>query len=113
MHCRIPWQCLIVDEGHRLKNSSTVLHKLLKEVSGKHVCVFPATSSSLSLPPPSFPQMEVPFSLLLTGTPVQNNLTELYSLLSFVARSVFPALKQETFVQHFSNISGRWKHFDL
>lgn len=30
--CRVPWRCLIVDEGHRLKNSSSVLYRQLKEV---------------------------------------------------------------------------------
>ena len=29
---RLPWQCLVVDEGHRLKNSSSVLYRQLKEV---------------------------------------------------------------------------------
>ena len=28
---KVPWQCLIVDEGHRLKNSSSVLYKQLNE----------------------------------------------------------------------------------
>lgn len=31
--CRFPWQCLIVDEGHRLKNPSSVLYGLLRQVS--------------------------------------------------------------------------------
>lgn len=77
---KIPWQCLIVDEGHRLKNSSSVLYRQLQE-------------------------LHIPFSLLLTGTPVQNNLTELYSLLSFVAAKEFPNSNSEEFLKKFSNIN--------
>ena len=29
---RLHWECLIVDEGHRLKNSSSLLHRALREV---------------------------------------------------------------------------------
>uniref|UniRef100_A0A2K5HPD5 Helicase ATP-binding domain-containing protein n=1 Tax=Colobus angolensis palliatus TaxID=336983 RepID=A0A2K5HPD5_COLAP len=54
-----PWSVLVVDEAHRLKNQSSLLHKTLSEFS-------------------------VVFSLLLTGTPIQNSLQELYSLLSFI-----------------------------
>ncbi|CAI8031066.1 Chromodomain-helicase-DNA-binding protein 1-like [Geodia barretti] len=79
---KLPWQCLIVDEGHRLKNSSSVLYRQLKE-------------------------LRVPFSLLLTGTPVQNNLTELYSLLSFVAPDVFPESRLEAFVQHYNDVTDQ------
>uniref|UniRef100_A0A4W3K6Y3 Chromodomain helicase DNA binding protein 1-like n=1 Tax=Callorhinchus milii TaxID=7868 RepID=A0A4W3K6Y3_CALMI len=52
-------------EAHRLKNKNSLLYKTLKTFS-------------------------VGFTLLLTGTPVQNNLYELYSLLSFVDPDVFP-----------------------
>ncbi|PNJ85186.1 LOW QUALITY PROTEIN: CHD1L isoform 8, partial [Pongo abelii] len=59
-----PWSVLVVDEAHRLKNQSSLLHKTLSEFS-------------------------VVFSLLLTGTPIQNSLQELYSLLSFVEPDLF------------------------
>ncbi|ORY40113.1 hypothetical protein BCR33DRAFT_369891 [Rhizoclosmatium globosum] len=59
------WTALIVDEAHRLKNPLSLLHTTL-----------------LTLLPP-------PFKLLLTGTPVQNNLNELESLLSFSCPRVF------------------------
>lgn len=54
------WACLVVDEAHRLKNSESLLHQTLIEWDISH-------------------------SILLTGTPVQNNLQELYALLSFIA----------------------------
>ena len=49
------WAYLVVDEGHRLKNKDCRLMKELKSLNTKQ-------------------------RLLLTGTPLQNNLTELWSL---------------------------------
>ncbi|KAF8821208.1 SWI2/SNF2-containing protein [Cardiosporidium cionae] len=63
------WQCLIVDEAHRLKNSKSKLRMVLMEQYSKK------------------------FILLLTGTPIQNNLHELWSLLNFLHPSVFSDLK--------------------
>ncbi|KAM5201411.1 chromodomain-helicase-DNA-binding protein 1-like isoform 2-T4 [Hipposideros larvatus] len=74
-----PWNVLVVDEAHRLKNQSSLLHKTLSEFS-------------------------VVFRLLLTGTPIQNSLRELYSLLSFVEPDVFPREQAEDFVQHYQGI---------
>eukprot|EP00698_Gefionella_okellyi_P001432 TRINITY_DN1138_c0_g1_i2.p1 TRINITY_DN1138_c0_g1~~TRINITY_DN1138_c0_g1_i2.p1 ORF type:complete len:1213 (+),score=198.12 TRINITY_DN1138_c0_g1_i2:1976-5614(+) len=54
----IPWACVIVDEGHRLKNSRSRLFGALEPLSGHRV--------------------------LLTGTPLQNNVNELISLLQFI-----------------------------
>jgi SNF2 family DNA or RNA helicase len=51
---------LIVDEGHKAKNVDTVLRKGIKEFNAKRQ------------------------KIILTGTPVQNNLMELYSLLDIV-----------------------------
>uniref|UniRef100_A0ABI8ADG6 Chromodomain helicase DNA binding protein 1 like n=1 Tax=Felis catus TaxID=9685 RepID=A0ABI8ADG6_FELCA len=74
-----PWSVLVVDEAHRLKNQSSLLHKTLSEFS-------------------------VVFSLLLTGTPIQNSLQELYSLLSFVEPDVFPKEQVGDFVQRYQEI---------
>ncbi|KAM7054458.1 chromodomain-helicase-DNA-binding protein 1-like isoform 3-T3 [Molossus nigricans] len=73
------WSVLVVDEAHRLKNQSSLLHKTLLEFS-------------------------VVFNLLLTGTPIQNSLQELYSLLSFVEPDVFSKEQVEDFVQRYQNI---------
>lgn len=59
----VPWTLLVVDEAHKLKNRETVLYKSLFGFPG--------------------------FRVLLTGTPVQNNLNELYSLLHFASASDF------------------------
>ncbi|CAL9734058.1 uncharacterized ATP-dependent helicase Irc5p [Monosporozyma servazzii] len=58
------WKFLIVDEGHRLKNVNSKLIKELKRIN---------TSNRL----------------LLTGTPLQNNLAELWSLLNFIMPDIF------------------------
>ncbi|XP_038417902.1 chromodomain-helicase-DNA-binding protein 1-like isoform X3 [Canis lupus baileyi] len=74
-----PWSVLVVDEAHRLKNQNSLLHKTLLEFS-------------------------VVFSLLLTGTPIQNSLQELYSLLSFVEPDLFPKEQVGDFVQRYQDI---------
>ncbi|XP_008405813.1 chromodomain-helicase-DNA-binding protein 1-like [Poecilia reticulata] len=76
------WEVLVVDEAHRLKNHNSVLHKTLTEFS-------------------------VGFRLLLTGTPIQNNLQELYSLLSFIQSSIFTPEEADSFVSSYSNVRSR------
>ncbi|KAI5950059.1 IRC5 [Candida theae] len=71
---KVTWQYLIVDEGHRLKNSQCLLIKVLKK-------------------------LDVTNRLLLTGTPLQNNLNELWSLLNFILPDIFHDL--ELFQQWF------------
>jgi len=61
------WKYIIVDEGHRLKNYKTLLSRTLKEFKSEN-------------------------RLLLTGTPLQNNLTELWSLLHFLLPEIFDSL---------------------
>ncbi|XP_048361095.1 lymphoid-specific helicase [Sphaerodactylus townsendi] len=62
------WKYLIVDEGHRIKNMNCRLIKELK-------------------------QFRTDNKLLLTGTPLQNNLSELWSLLNFLLPDVFDDLR--------------------
>lgn len=49
-------------------------------------------------------QFSVVFRLLLTGTPIQNKLQELYALLSFVEPDIFPRDQVEDFVQRYQDI---------
>ncbi|GLC76063.1 hypothetical protein PLESTF_001730400 [Pleodorina starrii] len=66
---RHQWKLLVVDEGHRLKNYDC---KLMRELR----C------------------LKTDSRLLLTGTPLQNNLRELWSLLSFCMPAVFADANQ-------------------
>uniref|UniRef100_A0A0B7AEL0 Helicase ATP-binding domain-containing protein n=1 Tax=Arion vulgaris TaxID=1028688 RepID=A0A0B7AEL0_9EUPU len=61
------WKYLIVDEGHRIKNTHCRLIRELRMYKSTH-------------------------RLLLTGTPLQNNLAELWSLLNFLLPEIFDDL---------------------
>nr|CAH8863454.1 unnamed protein product [Trichobilharzia regenti] len=73
----IYWNYVIIDEGHRLKNCNTQLYAML-------------TSTCLGT------------RFILTGTPVQNNLGELFNLLHFVAPKYFRQQLYSTFVGYFT-----------
>eukprot|EP00944_MAST-04C_sp_MAST-4C-sp1_P011401 g11401.t1 len=62
------WKYLVVDEGHRLKNKDCRLMKELKRLPSQQ-------------------------RVLLTGTPLQNNLSELWSLLNFLMPDAFDDLQ--------------------
>ncbi|XAR54646.1 Nucleoplasmin ATPase [Bertholletia excelsa] len=66
---KIHWYYLIVDEGHRLKNHECALARTL--VSG----------------------YRIRRRLLLTGTPIQNSLQELWSLLNFLLPNIFNSVQ--------------------
>ncbi|EJC99481.1 uncharacterized protein FOMMEDRAFT_128129 [Fomitiporia mediterranea MF3/22] len=69
------WSFIVVDEGHRLKNMNCkLMQEIKKYTSGGR--------------------------MVLTGTPLHNNLAELWSLLNFVLPDIFTDL--ETFQQWFN-----------
>lgn len=74
------WKYVVVDEGHRLKNMNC---KLIREMR----------------------TLRTDNKLLLTGTPLQNNLTELWSLLNFLLPDVFSSLENfESWFDFASNV---------
>ena len=62
---KITWQYIIVDEGHRMKNYKSKFTQTLGT------------------------QFNSVYRLLLTGTPLQNNLSELWALLNFLLPKIF------------------------
>lgn len=54
-------------------------------------------------------KFSVVFRLLLTGTPIQNSLQELYSLLSVVEPDLFCREQVEDFVQRYQDIEKESK----
>jgi SWI/SNF-related matrix-associated actin-dependent regulator of chromatin subfamily A member 5 len=61
---KFTWKYLVIDEAHRIKNEKSKLSEILREFKTNN-------------------------RLLLTGTPLQNNLHELWALLNFLLPDVF------------------------
>jgi ERCC4-related helicase len=84
-----PWDLVVIDEAHRLRNvykpSNVIANTLKKALEGRP-------------------------KVLLTATPLQNSLLELYGLVSFIDEHAFGDLK--SFRQQFANLSqdGTFDH---
>lgn len=61
---KIRWKACVVDEAHRLKNNTSKLSVFMRQCNIEH-------------------------HILLTGTPIQNNMRELFNLLNFVDPNAF------------------------
>jgi ATP-dependent helicase STH1/SNF2 len=73
---KVKWNYVIIDEGHRMKNHSCKLSSIFSQYyNSRH-------------------------RLLLTGTPLQNSLPELWSLLNFLLPTIFNSV--ENFEQWFN-----------
>ncbi|KAJ5947705.1 hypothetical protein N7466_000720 [Penicillium verhagenii] len=82
---KIKWTHMIVDEGHRMKNANSKLSSTLSSYYNSR------------------------YRLILTGTPLQNNLPELWALLNFVLPNIFKSVKSfdEWFNTPFANTGGQ------
>jgi adenine-specific DNA-methyltransferase len=80
---RIPWDLVVIDEAHRLRNVYKKSNKIANELR-----------TTLHGVP----------KLLLTATPLQNSLLELYGLVSFIDEHTFGDLK--SFREQFSDLSN-------
>jgi len=78
----VPWDLVVIDEAHRLRNvykpSNVIASTLKLALAGKH-------------------------KLLLTATPLQNSLLELFGLVSFIDEHTFGDLK--SFRDQFANLN--------
>jgi adenine-specific DNA-methyltransferase len=78
----IPWDLVVIDEAHRLRNvykpSNVIANTLKQALAGKD-------------------------KLLLTATPLQNSLLELFGLVSFIDEHTFGDLK--SFREQFANLN--------
>ncbi|CAD0099100.1 unnamed protein product [Aureobasidium mustum] len=84
---KIKWLHMIVDEGHRMKNANSKLSSTITQYYTTR------------------------YRLILTGTPLQNNLPELWALLNFVLPTIFKSVKSfdEWFNTPFANTGGQDK----
>ncbi|KAI9746662.1 MAG: hypothetical protein M1818_000376 [Claussenomyces sp. TS43310] len=84
---KIKWIHMIIDEGHRMKNANSKLSATLTQYYSTR------------------------YRLILTGTPLQNNLPELWALLNFVLPTIFKSVKSfdEWFNTPFANTGGQDK----
>ncbi|XP_056157872.1 chromodomain-helicase-DNA-binding protein 6 [Lampris incognitus] len=74
---KLHWRCVVIDEAHRLKNRNCKLLEGLKLMNLEH-------------------------KVLLTGTPLQNSVEELFSLLNFLEPLQFPS--ESTFLDEFGDL---------
>jgi SWI/SNF-related matrix-associated actin-dependent regulator of chromatin subfamily A member 5 len=75
---KFKWEYLIVDEAHKIKNEESQISQRLRQLHSR-------------------------YRLLLTGTPLQNNLHELWSLLNFLLPEIF---KSSSDFDEWFNLSG-------
>jgi chromodomain-helicase-DNA-binding protein 7 len=75
----VPWRLCVIDEAHRLKNKNCKLLEGLRLLQLEH-------------------------RVLLSGTPLQNNISELYSLLNFLEPTQFQS--SEEFIRDFGDLKS-------
>ncbi|KAL1303613.1 hypothetical protein AAFC00_006976 [Neodothiora populina] len=76
------WRYIILDEGHKIKNEKSNVSQALQTLRAEH-------------------------RLLLTGTPMQNNLREMWALLHWLFPDVFPTKTADMFAEAFDLGKGK------
>lgn len=76
------WRYVVLDEGHKIKNELTNISQALQGLTAE-------------------------YRLVLTGTPLQNNLKELWALLHFILPEVFTTNTQTKFTNAFNLTLGK------
>ena len=72
---KLAWQYIVIDEAHRIKNENSLLSQVVRTFTCRN-------------------------RLLLTGTPLQNNLKELWALLNFLLPDIFTTYEEfDTYLQ--------------
>ena len=80
----VEWECLVVDEAQKLKNFNSKLATNLRDQ-----------------------RFDFKFKLLLTGTPIQNSMEELFALLNFIDPELFPDCDE--FMEKYGDIKSKEK----
>jgi chromodomain-helicase-DNA-binding protein 7 len=81
----VPWRAVVVDEAHRLRNANSKLLECMRSTIAKGMQMY-----------------GYQHRVLMTGTPLQNNTAELFSLLNFIEPAKFP--DAEKFAERFGHI---------
>jgi len=68
---KFSWEYIIIDEAHRIKNVDSLLSQIIRTFTSRG-------------------------RMLITGTPLQNNLHELWALLNFILPDVFSSRSVST-----------------
>ncbi|KAL8782656.1 MAG: hypothetical protein Q9213_005195 [Squamulea squamosa] len=76
------WNYVVLDEGHKIKNEKSLVAKALQALGAE-------------------------FRLILTGTPLHNNMLELWALLHWLYPEVFTENTSETFKEAFNLTKGQ------
>jgi len=79
------WRYCVLDEGHTVKNHDSLISKSLQGLKAE-------------------------YRLILTGTPLQNNLSELWSLLHWLYPEVFVSTTNELFDNSFNLSKGKYSN---
>jgi len=84
------WQCIVIDEGHKMKNQKSVLHETMTK-------------------------MRCRTRMLLTGTPLQNNMNELWALLHYLLPELFTTTLdfQQWFLEPFKGVTSLANEYEV